>query len=381
MPEPEKRITPESQEFSPDAVKETHARVEHHHKQRTTGNKVFDLLVYPTIAFGVVFAWSAWAMHATKYGNGWWKNQFEKMVGRATRSYTEMEEGKEVTKYVWNNDPSKTTKAYAKFHKIDLEAAKASGPIKFDKNVQHTDPGNAALAALVKAENKAQHMVEVLVSFAAGTVLISPIEFFERCRGRISHAIDRVFGTVPEDVTQYQQEPKQTWKSLMGGRAITFATVLAGSQLLGKKINSASQAFGHWVAGGKTYLTEARSVYVHGNPPSSLRMQEVMESPKYEKMRKIGYVSAFEGMYTAYCAVAVYFLSRAIAKMQGKKKTQEAETAAERIEKVVNVETAASDESGAPEKRKTWAKEAAAASRAEQVEKSRQGRDDALAVG
>src|SRR5688572_2919238 len=57
-------------------LEETAHRAEHFPVQaikineRSTGNKIFDLIVYPTIAFGAVFAFSAWMLHTTKFGNG-----------------------------------------------------------------------------------------------------------------------------------------------------------------------------------------------------------------------------------------------------------------------------------------------------------------------
>lgn len=229
------------------------------HKKRTTGNVVFDLLVYPSIAFGAVFAFSIWMLHTTKFGNGKFRQKYDSVV-----------EG----------------------------TAKWFGETLFK--------GQSAEALHKKADN----YISVLVSFAAGTVLIAPIKILEDYRGRISHKIDKFFDSEPRDPSHYLQEPRQSWASVMGGRAITFGTVLGLATLAGKHINRGADHVADKIAWEYKQHWNVRAT-----------------KAQVKNVKSWSFVSAFEGFYTALCAALIYVFSRGLASKFNKEEEELAKAA------------------------------------------------------
>lgn len=213
--------------------------------QRTTGNKLFDLLVYPSIAFGAVFAFSVWMLHTTKFGSGAAHDGFKSLV-KSTADW---------------------------FGKLSV--------FKGQSQEQLT--------------KKADNYISVLVSFFAGTLLIAPIKIFEDYRGKISHKIDEYLNSVPKDKSAYDQEPRQSWGSVFGGRAITFGLVLGLATVAGKNINAGAQRVARKIA----------STWGKWHPSSRVELKKVEEW---------SFVSAFEGFYTALCAALIYVFSRNLAR-------------------------------------------------------------------
>ena len=219
---------------------------QHKHYKRTAGNRVFDLLVYPTIAFGVVFAFSAWMLHTTKFGTGALKQRYDGWVKGATE---------------W------------------------MGRQSWFKSLSPQD-----LAV------KAKHYVDVLISFAAGTLLISPIKLMEDHRQTLSRKLDIIMGTTPPDQHAYAEEPKQTWGSVLGGRALTFGIVLGVSTVGGKYIDGALEKL------AKGFENTWKS------------FNQNASAKALQRAREWSFVSAFEGFYTAVCAVLLYVISRTLAR-------------------------------------------------------------------
>ena len=218
-------------------------------KKRTFGNIVFDLVVWPTIAFGGVFIFSAWLLKVTKFGRsgaGGFKDRYDGWV-------------KSITEWMGKQ-----------------------------KSFSHLPADEIA--------TKAKHYVDVLISFAAGTILISPIKLFEDQRQSFAQAVDKLFGTTPKDSSQYQEEPQQSWLSVLGGRVLTFGIILAVSTAFGRKIDQVLEATSKFFVGGWKAL----------NPAASAKT--------VEKVSQWSFVTAFEGFYTAVTTTLLYFISRTIAK-------------------------------------------------------------------
>ena len=221
-------------------------------KKRTFGNVMFDLIVWPTIAFGVVFAFSVWLLKTTKFGKagaGGFKDRYDKWV----KSMTE-----------WMGK---------------------------QQSFSHLPADELA--------TKAEHYVDVLISFGAGTILVSPIKLFEDQRQSFAKAIDKLFGTTPKDPTQYKEEPKQSWLSVLGGRVLTFGIILGVSTTFGRKIDQALEATSEFFVGGWKAL----------NPNVSAKTAE--------QVSQWSFVTAFEVFYTAVTTSLLYVISRAIAKKPG----------------------------------------------------------------
>lgn len=220
-------------------------------KHRTTGNKVFDLVVYPVFAFGVVLVASMKALNYVKYGAG--RAGFENQA-----------------------------------HGV----ANSLGKWSLFKNTEHDTLYHAA-----------NNTGKVLVSFAVGTVLMAPIKLLEDKRTQISAWLDKVLGSEPRNDQEFKDEPKQSWKSVLGGRAITFASVLGLSFLIGDK----------------------RTKYVEDQVANRFTGGLAGAFPEINKDRLPGIKEStrnltFELFYTALCATLVYTLSRIIARKDDEKK-------------------------------------------------------------
>ena len=161
-----------------------------HHKERTFGNKMFDMAVYPFFAFFAVAAFSIYSLYKTKFGSGKYKDFYEGCVDKANDFF-------------------------------------GKSPIIKDKSSE-------------KIHDTAKNATDMLISFASGTLLIAPIKFFEDKRKEVSHFFDRMhkkyWGGEKVNPEKYKPEPKQTWGSILGGRTIAFATALTTSIVLGEQI-------------------------------------------------------------------------------------------------------------------------------------------------
>jgi hypothetical protein len=164
---------------------------------RTSGNKVFDLLVYPSIAFGAVFTFSVWFVQQATHGTGWAHNQFNKLKDFFENHYT-------------------------------ASATKAS-------------------KSLDGIPAKARGTAMMLVSFLGGTALVMPIKWFEQYRSQFSHWYDEKFAKVHPDPKAYEQEPVQSFSSIAAGRATTFGVVVGIDQIIGKRIDKITDSAGEYI--------------------------------------------------------------------------------------------------------------------------------------
>lgn len=230
-------------------------------KHRTTGNKIFDLVVYPGIAFGLVMVACTKGLNYVKTGKG--QQPFEEhVVGPLTSFYKKIP--------IYGNRP---------------EAA------------IHDDANNHG---------------KVGVSFLIGTFLMIPIKLLEDRRDQISKWFDKVFSTEPKNMNDYKPEPKQSWKSVLGGRGITFLSVLGLSSIVG---------------GSRTEWVENQVSSRFAGGLQGVALGKIPED-RLEKIRHNTKFLTFELFYTALCTVMVYALSRLIASKDDKKHEAQASTAA-----------------------------------------------------
>ncbi len=236
----------------------------HHRKRRTVGNIIFDFIVYPLVTFGAIFVASVWGTREGRYGKGWANEQYNNLAEVIEKS-----------------------------------------PLL--KNIP---------ASAEKTRNAKGHAM-VLVSFLVGTLLTVPAKLFEDSREKISQFIDRVLGTEPTDPSQYAKEPDQGWRSVIGGRVATFATVLVIDKLIGGKIIDASAKTANFFTKQNIDLKA---------------LEDVTAGSKWQT----GFVAAFEGIYTALCTTLLYGFSRSFAKIINKKEEdQERRTLAKAVTEAV----------------------------------------------
>ncbi|MDX2084634.1 MAG: hypothetical protein SFZ03_04520 [Candidatus Melainabacteria bacterium] len=212
--------------------------------KRTSGMWLFDTLLYPILTNAAVFAISVFATYQTTHGKpGNWLRQ----RGDFCRGLLEKSLGK----------------------------------------------GGAEMAVMIT------------FSFLDGCLMAPVVKMFEDRRGPISRWLDRQMGTTPADPSVYDREPKQTWASVLGGRAATSMVVVPTAVALHQK----------W--GGKTSLNE-RLFSIPG-----FKMGQWLEAKVPQLQRtfprlylpglcKIG---VFEAFYTSVCTAGLYLTSRLFASL------------------------------------------------------------------
>lgn len=142
----------------------------------------------------------------------------------------------------------------------------------------------------------------VFFSFADGTLIAPAIKLLEDRRERVAYAIDTALGTVPQDRSVYDAEPKQSWFSVIGGRLATCSVVVptaVAMDRLGlndKFFNEPSKRIGKYIAG----------------KPDIAKMFGKLDP------QEVARVGVFEGFYTSVCTAGLYFISRFIACNLGK---------------------------------------------------------------
>jgi hypothetical protein len=225
---------------------------------RTPGLKAFDTLLYPLLTNFGVFAVSVLFTYLSTYGK---PGSFFMKRGEQTRS-----------------------------------AFKAMG---FDK-------GSAQSAAMLTW------------SFLDGCIAAPMVKLFEDRRGQISKFFDKAMGTTPKDSSVYDNEPKQSWKTVLGGRFVASMSIVPVWNLMEQK----------W--GGQHKLNER----LFDMPGVKLAKKMETSLPAFtkaiskvipaDKLPKMMGVVLFESVYTAVTTAALYFASRAFARHEEKKQLQAA---------------------------------------------------------
>lgn len=137
----------------------------------------------------------------------------------------------------------------------------------------------------------------VFFSFADGSVMAPVIKVLEDNRENFAKGLDGLMGTKPDDESVYQAEPKQTWLSVLGGRAVTAGIVVPTAVLLdktgfnAKMFNNPGIRLGEWVQKRPNLAKHFGSLDI----------------------RELGRVSIFEAFYTSVCTAGLYVNSRLLA--------------------------------------------------------------------
>ena len=167
--------------------------------------------------------------------------------------------------------------------------------------------------ALGMSEKQADMWKMVTFSFLDGSAMAPVVKMLEDRREQIGRWLDEKMGTVPKDDGVYEAEPKQSWLSLLGGRAVTLGIVLPTAMMLDKGglnekfFNKPGKDVGGWLA---------KKPWVKKNIPAHWDVQE---------LTRVGF---FEAFYTSVCTLGLYFTSRRIANFHHKSSQEkEAENA------------------------------------------------------
>lgn len=152
--------------------------------------------------------------------------------------------------------------------------------------------------------NSVDFGVMLAFSFLDGCIIAPFVKLLEDRRRPISRWLDTRLGTRPPDDTPYNREPKQTWASVLAGRATGCATIVPAAVLLDKK----------W--GGRRSLND-RLFSTPGEKLGGWLTRRVPALPRalpginLPGLVKIG---VFEFFYTSLTTAALYASSRHYAK-------------------------------------------------------------------
>ncbi|MDG1286059.1 MAG: hypothetical protein P8P30_00680 [Rickettsiales bacterium] len=251
-------------------------------QKRTRGLRVLDAFIYPFLNNFAVFAISAYATYMTKNGdkhggalNNWLKSRGDNLMN-TFKGWGMNEEQSEMSKMVF-------------------------------------------------------------FSFLDGSIMAPVIKLFEDKRESIARGLDTMFGTVPEDDSVYAAEPKQTWKSVLLGRAATAAIIVPIAVLMDKKkVNGQikNEKTGKW-GNGRVSL----NAKLFEAPGEKAGERIVKHYPGIKKrFPKIDWpyllkTGAFEAFYTSVCTAGLYFSSRLIAKHDDKAKAKKEPTQEAKFQK------------------------------------------------
>lgn len=151
----------------------------------------------------------------------------------------------------------------------------------------------------------------VFWSFADGSLLAPAIKIFEDHRSQISRGIDQAFKTKPENDAAYEAEPKQSWGSVLGGRALTAAIVVPTAITL-EKTNV--KMFGNLNNLNHHFF------YRPGEKLGNWAMKHPLISTRFSQknLNILAKHAIFEAFYTTVCTAGLYLSSRFIASNIGK---------------------------------------------------------------
>lgn len=216
-------------------------------KKRTLGNKIYDFGVFGSIAWLGVSTMSALTAHEAMHGNNPrfnWLRTVNNTVFKSISSF--------LSKSVMKKSKKETVDAVA------------------------------------------NHTTMVFTLGMGGHTLMAPIKWLEDNRQSNAAKIDKMLGTNPPDAKEIADEPKQSWKSVLSGRMLSwsmaFATVLAAGPKLVNKVND---YFGK----------KGEEAWMKFRPKSN-----------HDSVKKWSNLIAFDLIFTAVTAAVTYAFSRFVAK-------------------------------------------------------------------
>lgn len=193
----------------------------------------------------------------------------------------------------------------------------ATGKLKFGKfgefMAQRGDWLKDKFKAVGMNDSSANMARMVFFSFADGSLMAPVVKLFEDKREKIGKGIDEALGTVPEDLSVYKEEPKQSWWSVLGGRLATVSIVVPVAVALdnyehkGRNLNQKFFTdFGENKIGG--WLS---------------KKPKLVERFKKFDLKALSGIAVFEAFYTSVCTAGLYFSSRFFARKLEKKEKDE----------------------------------------------------------
>lgn len=272
--------------------------------RRSTGLRVFDVMLYPLITNVGVFVISVAATYLTTKGN-------------LTNFGRELVSEKDMLLHAEKQGVAGLTKA-----SHDLVGQKTASLLPGEKLVygktgEFFQKRGAWLVEKFKGmgmkEDTANMSKMVFFSFADGSLLAPVVKLLEDRRERIGKWIDKKLGSEPDDPNVYKAEPKQSWTSVLGGRAATAAIVVNTAVALNARVlpNKTPEL----IEGSKISFNDKMFTV-----PGIKLGNWINRNPGVSKFfgkhdaGEIAKVSIFEAVYTSICTAGLYFSSRLFAR-------------------------------------------------------------------
>jgi hypothetical protein len=152
----------------------------------------------------------------------------------------------------------------------------------------------------------------------------------EQWREKAGRKIDEIVGTLPEDMSAYDTEPKQSFLSVLGGRMATLLVVLPVAMSLSKAGTDKDGNLA-WKTEQNEHGFNSFNDHLFNNPGKKLAEQVSAQPCIQEKVvqhnidvANLGKVTAFEGFYTGVCTLSQYGISRLIAGIKSHTQAQKA---------------------------------------------------------
>jgi len=171
------------------------------------------------------------------------------------------------------------------------------------------------------SENSAKNASMVAFSFLDGSIMAPAIKLLEDHREPLAEKIDIVLGTVPEDKSVYDAEPKQSWWSIGLGRISALALVLPVAVALDKfgKNHENKWGFKTEAHTGKNPLPFRDINTIWFREPGERAGKLIMEAApgltkRFTNPSLLFRTSIFEAVYTTICTVGLYVGSRFFAR-------------------------------------------------------------------
>lgn len=163
----------------------------------------------------------------------------------------------------------------------------------------------------------AENASMVAFSFIDGSVMAPAVKVLEDHRESLAQKIDYVLGTVPEDKTVYDAEPKQSWGSILMGRLSALAVVLPVAVTLGKVGKDHNNQWGvkdkeiH-KEGGKPFRDINAMWFREPGVKIGNKLKENFPwiSKRFTNTELLFRTTIFEGVYTSICTAGLYVGSR-----------------------------------------------------------------------
>ncbi len=203
--------------------------------------------------------------------------------------------------------------------------------IAFEKDITEGRSANILANVGVNVDKKsAKAWKMVFFSFVDGTVFTIPVWFAEKFRVPLARKVDEMAGTVPDDLSVYEDpREKQGLSSLLGARIATLSVVLPVAVTLGKVGTVGEEAEKKWIWNSQNDpkgFSSLNDKFFH-DPGIAFGNWLTEHTPAGPLLGKSGIVVeelfktlAFETFYTSVCTGSFYELSRLFAAIQGKGK-------------------------------------------------------------